>query len=256
MLRRFLLVLSSGLLCSTVLLGGSRAKAGGSTEVEVAGATGQSAGGWICGPSAAVRYGGLAAQVRHSERRPTKDDGLGATLAAGAAIEGQQLVTRSSEEDDDFEPPADSKSVTGALGAGHLSAGYHFRYVGLEAGVTVLSGLEEGGRPRFAALPIGELSLGRRDLFYFVVGAGPSQLTNQFAFGIPYVGFGLPLGEASVNLRASMDAHLEFQRTPPRFAACWTVPVSDSWSLRGGFALGGGLLAPAHEASLGFTFRN
>lgn len=260
MLRRFLLVLSSGLVCSTGFLGESRAKAGSSTEVEVAGSTGQSAGGWVCGPTGAVRYGGLAAQIRHSERRPTTNEGIGTTLVVGAAVEGQRVVAREHTpvDLDPDTPPlvTPQRAHFRVLGAGHLRVGYHFQYVGLEGGVALLSGIEETGRERYGVVPIGELSLGRRDVFYVVAGVGPSQLTNQFALGLPYAGVGVPLGEASLNLRLSLDAHIGFTRTPPRVDAFWTVPLSDSWSLRGGFALGGGQIAPAHEASLGFTFRH
>lgn len=254
MLRRFLLVLSSGLVCSTVFLGESRAKTGSSTEVEVAGATGQSAGGWICGPSGAVRYGGLAVQVRHSERRPSRDDGLGTTLVAGAAVEGQFLEQK--EDSDDSASWPQTRFFSGPLVAAHTRVGYHFQYIGLEAGGMLFSGRDQWREAQVAGFPIAEVSLGRRDLFYFVAGVGPSQLTNQFAFGFPYAGFGLPLGKASLNLRASVDIGVGFVRTPPRVDTFWTVPMNDSWSLRGGFALGGGLLAPSHEASLGFTFRN
>jgi len=255
MLRRFLLVGTCALGAIISLQGTSRANAP-ATDVEAAAYEGTSSGNWGCGPQGSVRYGGLSGQVRHSQRRPSATAGMGATVVAGAAIELQHIRTPVGEPlfpGNGSNPFANERSDTSAFGAGHARVGYHFRWVGLEAGAVLWSGYD--GSPQFSkvlVVPQAELTIGPRDVFYVVGGLGVPQLTQIMRLSVPYLGAGARVGASSV------DARFGLARSGPdagfsgalRLDLFWTVPVDERWSLRAGLGIADG--SPFdREASLG-----
>jgi len=89
--RRGVLVAGLGLLIASAVhrhAAGATDSVGGDVEVDAYG--GRNSGGWACGPTGRLSYGGLSGQVRvrerdlHSEQGP----GLSAQLAVGAERQG------------------------------------------------------------------------------------------------------------------------------------------------------------------------
>src|SRR5687768_3186909 len=108
MKRRLPLAVSA--CCVLVLAARGTSAARAVTEVEGAAYEGESSGNWGCGPGGRVRYGGLAAQVRHSQRRPDAESGLGATVIGGAALELQRVPSPGGQPT--FDSPDDPGSVS------------------------------------------------------------------------------------------------------------------------------------------------
>ncbi len=219
--------------------------------MEVAGYEGQTNGAWLCGPTFSARYGGLAAQVRHSERRPDRQNGMGTTILAGMTVVGQRVRTEALDPKDavDEETAAEFATPhtgTHVMGAGHLRVGHHWRMLGFELGGIVAGDRVDGSG--INVLPQGELTIGPRDVFYVLGGAGVTQLTAMREFGYPYFGLGLPLGSTKLEARMAFDWRMVPVQS--RGDVFWVVPIDDRLSLRAGLSLG--YIADwTREASLG-----
>lgn len=254
------------MLCVLALGQTSRAKS--VTEVEGAAYQGSSSGDWGCGPSGRLHYGGLGAQLRHSQREPSPQAGRGATITVGGAVELQRSTTDAVIPDpwDSFGEPlpqnTTDSTVTnhGVFGAFHARGGYHFRYVGAELGIAAWSGFESyrSSGADWVALPQIELTLGPRDVFYMVGGFGVAQLTQTMRYSLPYVGAGFALGKRSLlelRVSASRSGPAVATSLAPRLDALWLVPIDARWSLRAGLGLADGESRLDREASLGLALR-
>ncbi|HSC88775.1 MAG TPA: hypothetical protein VLC09_15945, partial [Polyangiaceae bacterium] len=129
---------------------------------------------------------------------------------------------------------AEARTDSYVVGAAHLRVGHHWRLVGIELGAMMTSGATDGSG--VSILPQGELTLGPRDVFYVLGGAGVSQLTSIRRHDYPYFGLGIPLGESSVEARFSISQ--SWQPAQLRGDLFWTVPINPVWSLRAGLAFG------------------
>lgn len=146
------------------------------TEVEGTGYGGQTAGGWVCGPVGRARYGGAAAQVRVSSRRPTREQGRGWTGSAAASVERESVTIIRCDDDpcdpDDAVAPPDAN-----LYAGRLKGGWHSRLVGLEIGASIYQAWDdnEDRRPTVHGFPQLELDI------------GPERVHGRLGLGDPFL---------------------------------------------------------------------
>lgn len=252
-MRRAWLVVASLGVCFT----GVSSPRAAETELEVAGYEGSTTGGWSCGPQADVRYGGLAAKVRHSQRAATRDQGAGTTVVVGAAVE----VTRAQ-----IDMPAgleqlefvdnDYGDFTNVFGAADARVGYHFHYFGFETGVMLWSGWMDPREEAIGALPELLFSFGPRDFIYGELGFGVPTVTWLSRPAAPFATLGV---KASDWLRLEFHAG-SFRRGPALFEdfgfmfdSAWYVPINRRWELRGSLAFGTELTE--RQASLGFVYR-
>lgn len=172
--RRALLATGLGLLCLT---GAHRVRATTHAEIEAAGYGGESSGGWICGPTGRVAYGGLGVQAKISTRERHDEEGEGTVVILGASGERQTTTVRCSSEcsaDRGVTPPPH------AMLGGHARAGYRWRYFGLEGGAGVYQGWDENTdhAPSVAAYPELEFRGGK---------SGDLAVQGVLGFGSPVV---------------------------------------------------------------------
>ena len=258
MSRRFVLV---GIVIVVALpCFSTRARATGTTDVEVAGYEGQTSGNFGgCGPSGRVRYGGLAAEVRHSERRPNAEEGMGLTGVVGAAVEYDRVTVRSAEVDPNSPNVLRDTRFGSFLGGAHARVGYHFHHVGFEAGIALWSGFRSPNVDSLSALalPEAQVTLGPRDFIYAVGGVGVPQLSQTMRYGLPYAGLGFAFDSG-----ARVETRLGIHRAGPdlfstaafRLDATWYVPLDPMWSLRAGLGIGEGSDLE-REANLGLLLK-
>lgn len=238
----------------------ARARATGTTDVEVAGYEGQTSGNFGgCGPSGRVRYGGLAAEVRHSQRRPNAEEGMGWTGVVGAAVEYDHVTVRSAEADPDNPNVLRDARFGSFLGGAHARVGYHFHYVGFEAGLALWSGFRSPNVDSLSALalPEAQITLGPRDFIYAVGGVGVPQVSQTMRYGLPYAGLGFAF-DSGARLEARLGVHRAgpdlFSTVVPRLDATWYVPLDPMWSLRAGLGIGSSSEVE-REANLGFLLK-
>jgi len=239
----------------TALPAGGRAEGEehGVTQVEFAAAEGSGSGTFGCAQQTRVRYVRAAVEVRHSEREATAPQGQGMTVVLGAAVDG----THSTIIEPPPEPPLEGRALgeswlQGRVG-GHMRLGYRHRFFGLEGGI---AGVVVPSSSTYASFfPQGEVSLGLRDLLYFMGGVGASQLTMQLNFAYPYLGVGFrPARNLEVEaLWGVYDAGLSYV---DRVDVIWRLRMSRKWAFRGGLAVGefAEKASLSREASLGLQF--
>lgn len=239
--------------CLGILFTGVSTPHAAETEVEVAGYEGNTTGSWACGSRAAVRYGGLAAKVRHSEREATPQQGVGATVAAAAAFEYAGATIHSAS---DTIAPEWERRFSRPFGAGNLRTGYHFHYVGVEVGAAFWSGWNTAQEAALAGLPELVLSLGPRDFLYGEIGLGVPTLTWLTRPAVPYLTLGVVPSE-----RLKLEFHAGAFRAGPGlledfsllFDGAWYMTLHKNWDLRASLAFGTELTD--RQASVGFVYR-
>ncbi len=247
------------LSCLAIFFTGLSSPRASETEVEVAGYEGSTTGGWACGPQADVRYGGLAAKVRHSARAATPRQGAGATLVAGAAVEVARAridVAPGLDEVAELEGVEQGGDFTNAFGGADFRLGYHFHYFGFEAGVNLWSGWKNPRVVGVGFLPELVLSFGPRDFLYAEAGLGVPTSTWLMRPAVPYVTLGIVPSK-----RLRLEFHGAAVRAGPAliddqafiFDGAWYVPIHRRWDLRG--SLGFGTELTERQASLGFVYR-
>jgi hypothetical protein len=179
-IRRWTLVMLLALLVATAA---RRSGASTPVEVELAAYDGRASGGWACGPTASVRYGGLGGVVRlHSlaasesaERSvtvgPSARSGLAVTV--GAAGEGRSFTllgcaTRDCSGAGAIVPPG------GIVGAAMARLGYDSEYVGFHGGALVWQRFANNTdtRPTWQWVPELLLRVGRLERFHADLGLG------------------------------------------------------------------------------------
>lgn len=254
-MKRGLLLIAGMAICAT----GVSSPRAAETELEVAGYEGNTTGGWACGPQASVRYGGLAAELRHAERKVTPEQGVGMTLALGAAVEVARARIDAepiSEASDEWEATAPPGAFSDVFGAGNARVGYHARHFGIEGGMMMWSGWKEPRKHGMLVFPELLLSFGPRDFLYAEAGIGVPTSTWLMRPAFPYV---------TVGLSPSDQVRLEFHggtfRDGPgllgggalMFDGAGYVTIHRRWDLRGSLAFGTELTD--RQASLGFVYR-
>lgn len=234
--------------CLGICITGVTSPRASETQVEVAGYEGNTAGAWACGPQANVRYGGLAGKVRHSQRQAGPNQGAGATVVAGFAMEYARAKS-------DVDLSGVDTTFADVFGAGDLRGGYHWHYVGVEIGATLWSGWRDPGIKGLAIIPEVVLSFGPRDFIYGEVGVGTPTLTWLTRPAVPYLGLGIVPSK-----RVRFELHAGLFRAGPGLIddqallvdATWFVPIKEHWDLRGSLAFGTGF--SDRQASLGFAY--
>lgn len=218
-LRRFFLGVGTLGLCAT---GIERYSGAAPTEVDIDGYGGSTSGGWVCGPSADVKYGGAGGGVRvhplsaptstepgerppppassvpdpiearAPERREPMGEPHGLEIAAFGGAESRSFKLRSPggiDDDDRTVPP------TRVLGAGRVEAGYDARYVGVRAGVVGFQrwAHNDARDPALLVLPTLDLRFGRLNNIYGGFGFGSWSTSTTFRpTGYLSLGFGDP----------------------------------------------------------------
>lgn len=223
-LRRWIFGAGCAAIVGTLALPG----VAGDMELQGAGYTGTTSGAWTCGPSARVRYGGLGAQVRWSERVATPAHGRGGTVVAGGALEYEHVsITRPSPLDQCDAPPCPTvpppDAVLPGLGA---KLGYDWRYVGFQIGAQAWSawGSAEDRHATVYALPELELRGGPEHLVWGVVGFGSPLVTTYRRWGL-YTGAGATLGHNE------LFATLGWFRSGPSGLETGALRVDAAWAL-------------------------
>jgi hypothetical protein len=236
--RRGVLVVGVSLL---VWSAAERSSAGSDQEIESAVYGGQSSGGWMCGPSATVRYGGAALGARVAERPRSSPEGAGFHAAVAAAVEGQVNVRdRGSGDPDtgDGRLPPDR-----LLGAAHVRGGLSTPYTRIEGGAGAFQGWSSSSssEPVLVPHPALELAAGLLRTWEIAVGYGAPLFTSLHRPGL-YFGAGLRLTPIEVVVRAGM-----YRRGPAPVGtfgerldvgAALPVPGQERLRLRAGVALG------------------
>ena len=175
-------------------------------EVEGAAYGGTTAGGWVCGPVGRANYAGVGARVRFDEREAKKHQGSGwsATVGGGAEAESVEIIKCRDDPctaEDEVAPP--NTTLVGAQAKG----GYHWQHFGVEGGAMAYSGWDDNTdrSPGWAALPVVELSAGRRDKTHVVAGLGSPLVTTMRRPG-GYLGANIKAGD-SVEIDARAGAY-------------------------------------------------
>lgn len=231
-----------------IVSAGHRAGAGVTGEVEVDGYGGRTSGGWVCGPMGSVAYGGAAVKASIAQRdRQTPEgeaQGQGTVGAISAAIEGDTITVR-----DGIESGSTAKLSTGGAFGAHATAGYRWRYIGIEGGVGFIQGWSNPTRnaasrlvlsPEFIPIPNVEVSFGDRSKVFGVVGGGSPLATSVMRPGF-YGGGGVVLDNGmAFDLRAGLyrQGPAVLNEAGPRLDFAGRGPVSDSVSLRLGGNIG------------------
>jgi hypothetical protein len=238
-LRRGLLIAGAALV---VWSAAAPSAARSDLEVESSVYGGQSSGGWICGPSGTVRYGGAALGARVSERSRGSPEGSGLHGAVVVAAEGQ------------VNDPATgaARGTTNAgrlppdrvLGAARTRAGYGGRHARIDAGIGAFQGWSSASSREPIVVPYPELELaaGLLHRWAIVAGFGSPLVTTLHRPGA-YLGADVRLAPVEVTVRGGA-----YRRGPAtlgtigsRFdlAAAFHVPgFGERLRLRVGFATG------------------
>ncbi len=208
------------------------------TELEAAATAGQSTGGWTCGPRGQARYGGVAGQVRMSERAATPRRGRGGTVVLGAAVayERVRLVPGGdSPASSQAQHPPDS--IQGGFG---VRGGNDWQYFGFQLGLQAWSGWDsaESRKPTPYVLPQLELRAGPEDSRWFVAGFG-SPLATTYRHPGAYVGAGVKQGvhEFDATLGLFRAGPSGFDDNNGRFDVVWKGLLFQHWGPRLGASL-------------------
>ncbi|MEJ7733520.1 MAG: hypothetical protein WKG00_30530 [Polyangiaceae bacterium] len=210
-------------------------------EIESSVYGGQTSGGWICGPSATVRYGGAALGARVAERPRASPEAAGFLGAAAVAVEGQVNVPArggGDPPDGDGRLPPDR-----VLGAAHARGGYEGRHTRIEVGAGAFQGWSSSSSREPIVVPYPELELaaGLMRSWEIVAGLGAPLVTSLHRPGA-YLGAGLRLAPVEVVIRGGA-----YRRGPSplgtvgsRFdlAAALPVPGQERLRLRAGVSMG------------------
>jgi hypothetical protein len=254
--RRILLATGLGLL---IFSAGHRVRANVGVQAESAAYGGETSGGWVCGPSATLKYGGVGSSVTVSQREADAPQGRGAMVNVAVAGERQadQLIQGPSCVENSCSsalPPA------GLLLGGRARAGYEWRYVDILGGLGLYQGYNSNTdtKPSLEAYPDIEMHAGSLQSAYFVFGGGASTVTTLLRPGLytggsftSKEGFGLDVRGGIYRMGPSLLDNIGPRgdlgvRTP--------FPFVDELKLRFGGALGWSGVAGAptdFEASLG-----
>jgi hypothetical protein len=134
--------------CFAVLIvsAARRGGASGSGDVELGGYSGRSSGTWACGPTAAVRYGGIGAQARVHPLAgaPERQHGLALTVGVAAEAHSYSLIACASGGCGGGGAVVPPRSVV-AGGAGEF--GYDDRYFGFHGGALAWQRFANGNDP-------------------------------------------------------------------------------------------------------------
>jgi hypothetical protein len=236
-----LLVGLTGLIFSA----GRRVQAIGSVEAEDAMYGGRTSGGWACGPTGTVRYGGVGAQVTLGARDRNSPKGRGTIVKVAAAGERQSFEVAHLCSGPCDAPSQNVVNPSLLLGA-RVRAGYAWRYVGVEGGAGVYQAWKRPSAttPSLALYPDVELSFGRLHRLYGVVGLGSPLVTTVLRPGL-YAGAGIAGASGlGLDLRTGIfrAGPAVFEWAGYRLDLVGRIPISraDKLSLR----LGGSMSVP------------
>ncbi len=223
------------------------------TEVDIDGYGGATSGGWVCGPSADVKYGGAGGGVRvHPLSAPTstevgerppppastvpdpieapppphyepRGEPHGLEIAAFGGAESRSFRLRSAGGDDDRTVPP-----TRVLGAGRAEIGWDDHYFGIHAGAVGFQRWADNAArdPSLLILPTLDFRFGRLSNIYGGFGFGSWSTSTTFrptgylslGFGDPTFGVELRGGagfvfDAEGGFRGDLRAHYALDET-------------------------------------------
>ncbi len=224
-------------------------------SAEISAYEGQTAGAWTCGPRGDVRYGGVAARVRTSQRTPNRREGAGASAVGGSALEVARVKVRP-EPSDDGTPPEPQRQDTRAFAALHGRFGYHWRWFGAELGAAAFNGWSNEHNVRWTGMPQLELSIGPEEVFSCALGIGVPTLTWSTRPATPYAGI-VYQSPSHLRLQAYVGLFRSgpglFDSESPMLDIAWYLPLQPNIDLRANVAAGGNLDID-RQAGVGLAF--
>ena len=177
--RVFSLVALVGLIASA-----ARPAASAPVDLQAEAYGGTASGGWACGPSARVNYGGVGGSIQVRPAATAKDANTGLAFSATAAGEHRDYSLIDCAGSDCTVPP--SSFATG----GSLKGGYDWDGLGFRAGVVVGQywGNNEARSPTGMVLPDVSLRFGPLTRFRAEVGIGSWSPTTVLRPAILWTG--------------------------------------------------------------------
>lgn len=235
------LLLGSG-LCLLIASAG-RPSLGSTGEVEVAGYGGTSTGGWACGPSGQVAYGGVGTDFRISQRKNRDPAGPGATAVVGAAVEHQSFECEAgcSEQVDELGNRKESGPPDAVLVGARARGGYTWKHFGVEGGVLAYQGFEEATsiEPETRLFPELELQGGTHGdtSIYGVLGVGSRGVTTHQRPGM-YGGVTVDgeAGRLDLRLGGARSGPAVFNDFDWRVDLSGRLPITEELGVRAGGA--------------------
>lgn len=189
--RRLFLSLGVLGLCATGIERYSGAS--GPTDVTLEGYGGASHGGWVCGPSANVKYAGGGGAVRAHVNDSGDKSGFVVGAAGGAETRSYHLT-----DCGDCETPNDSVvPPSRVMGAGRAELGYDGKWVGVTAGAMLFQRWKEHDDrdPSIAGTPTLDLRFGKLAGLHGGLGVGSWSTPTLFRpTGYLTIGYDNPTG--------------------------------------------------------------
>jgi hypothetical protein len=238
----------------------ARPTRGSTGEVEVAGYGGVSSGGWACGPTGHVAYGGVGTDVRLSQRGNRDPNGPGATGVVGVGLEHQSFECDGGCNDyyDEQGKLRRSSPPDGLLVGARARGGYTWKHFGVEGGALVYQGFEsaDASEPSLGVFPELELQGGTHGetSIYGVAGLGSRGVTTHQRPGA-YVGVTAEGEAGRLDLRVgpARSGPSMLDTSGQRIDLGGRVRVSEELSIRAGGAVSFPEGTVDGEASLGLV---